>query len=114
MSKHTPGPWKSRASGARSASFSVIAEMDERLVASVPPRFHGPGDSDGQANARLIAAAPDLLEACALTINRVCQLCYLGVAFVSIGTHQVPDGGITPCQAVYLRSVVAKATGGQP
>ena len=72
------------------------------------------GDADGQANARLIAAAPDLLEACALTINRVCQLCYLGVAFVSIGTHQVPDGGITPCQAVYLRAVVAKATRGQP
>ena len=59
MSKHTPGPWH------------VVGESD--------PEIHGPdgewithqvcsgaGDenNDGQANARLIAAAPDLLAAC--------------------------------------------------
>jgi len=53
MSKHTPGPWyvdsdnKSR----------VLAETFQFLQASA----HGAPESEWHANARLIAAAPDLL-----------------------------------------------------
>ena len=68
-SKHTPGPWKP-------------AMMNSRLMNVLPHRVHGfivqiVGGADGQmvahahgrtekeceANARLIAAAPDMLEA---------------------------------------------------
>ncbi len=65
--KHTPGPW----------------ELDPRFpgdVQSVNPKYEiatawregrhrGPPSSEGVANALLIAAAPDLLEACRLLIG---------------------------------------------
>ena len=60
--QHTPGPWEYRAAGPRSANWTVVAG-DKMRVCLVPPRFHGPGRSDGCANAALIAAAPDLLAA---------------------------------------------------
>ena len=54
--KHTPGPW--RVSGHRLAVFTklnginvVVADCDQTL-----------GYSESEANARLIAAAPELLE----------------------------------------------------
>lgn len=63
MAKHTPGPW-------------TVANMDGRVFPRVYlPRGDGRGESyivinegranmeECQANARLIAAAPDLLEA---------------------------------------------------
>ena len=56
MSKHTPGPWESRgkgvfASGRRIGGFEVMGAAQK----------YGPSD---KANARLAAAAPDLLKAC--------------------------------------------------
>jgi hypothetical protein len=50
--KHTPGPWAKYGSVIRSLSGS------ERKVAEVRVL-----DDEGQANAKLIAAAPDLLAA---------------------------------------------------
>ena len=57
MSKHTPGPWVS------------IRYLDSRFYELGSNEFHarlafthGAGDTD-EANMRLIAAAPDLLEA---------------------------------------------------
>lgn len=57
MSKHTPGPWVS------------IRYLDSRFYELGSNEFHarlafthGEGDTD-EANMRLIAAAPDLLEA---------------------------------------------------
>ena len=54
MTKHTPGPWNIRAERYRyihvSAPLGGIAHLDTI-------------DGEGMANARLIAAAPDLLAA---------------------------------------------------
>ena len=62
-SKHTPGPW--RVSGHRLAVFTklnginvVVADCDRTL-----------GYSESEANARLIASAPDLLEALKLWLD---------------------------------------------
>ena len=55
MSKHTPGPWKA---GSRSVT---APETEDRLGLDV--RLYGGNSGDHRANARLIAAAPDLLAA---------------------------------------------------
>ena len=52
---HTPGPWKS-VKGARPTRPDIVADCG--LICSLE---YGP--DEGEANARLIAAAPDLLEA---------------------------------------------------
>jgi hypothetical protein len=53
----TPGPWKIRMSGS--------VGTDRMMVASVYP-METEAPEENAANARLIAAAPDLLEACRL------------------------------------------------
>lgn len=56
MSKHTPGPWK-----AVPTAFGPIdiVVSDGRDIVTV----YGGGTGNKEANARLIAAAPDMLEA---------------------------------------------------
>lgn len=51
MNKHTPGPWYSKG--------SVIGAKPRLVIAHVSSVCE---EVDEQANARLIAAAPDLLE----------------------------------------------------
>lgn len=60
MSKHTPGPWETRAGG-RDAVFTAAGSR----IALVMPRFEDEHRESAEdfANARLIAAAPDLLAA---------------------------------------------------
>jgi hypothetical protein len=55
MSKHTPGPWKQRG--------LVVMEDSPRQMFVADVFVNTPGD-EAEANARLIAAAPDLLAAC--------------------------------------------------
>jgi hypothetical protein len=61
MSKHTPGPW---ASNKYTTSVSVpLKAIDcERIGFSIV-FVNGHREKEAAANARLIAAAPDLLEA---------------------------------------------------
>ncbi len=64
-SKHTPGPWRVEKTG--KPSKRVFA--GDELIATIRHFFTGVDDvgplpSQTRANARLIAAAPDLLEAC--------------------------------------------------
>jgi len=54
MSKHTLGPWKIT----KGASNELIEQQDGPLIC-----FAASNNPDTRANARLIAAAPDLLEA---------------------------------------------------
>ena len=54
MNKHTPRPWR------------TIESTNKTMRTVVGPDFPGQGyiaDVNGEANARLIAAAPELLEA---------------------------------------------------
>ena len=71
MSKHTPGPWSiftdekhKHNAGIEADGFSIICigYPDETLAMDVSG-VHGRTEEETQANARLIAAAPDLLEA---------------------------------------------------
>ena len=59
MSKHTPGPW-------RRAKYKVFS-AGESLVANT--RSTGLASDADEANARLIAAAPDLLEVLSIAIE---------------------------------------------
>lgn len=66
--KHTPGPWFARIRGPVAAGI-FHEDANGPLIASVPENYITSDnqevlDAEGQANARLIAAAPDLLAAC--------------------------------------------------
>ncbi len=72
MSAHTPGPWKAVALDTGARIQSDETNFKGRPVAWVGPNdtIQLPGgkvmermDAEAKANARLIAAAPDLLEA---------------------------------------------------
>ena len=59
--KHTPGPWTVSPS-AKASTLTRVFDKTGKLVASA----NGPGLSEGgeaESNARLIAAAPDMLQA---------------------------------------------------
>lgn len=58
MSKHTPGPWVASHIGETGFSRSVPVYQ----VRSSDPQYTAIVDAAGEADARLIAAAPELLE----------------------------------------------------
>lgn len=60
--KHTPGPWC-----LSDESPMIIQDECKVIVGSAstyPNSGYFPGQKEAEANARLIAAAPELLEAC--------------------------------------------------
>lgn len=61
-SKHTPGPWSCR----RDAQYYYSVYADELRVATASDLIA----DKGKANARLIAAAPDLLEVAQRILDR--------------------------------------------
>ena len=75
MSKHTPGPWFVQ------DGYLTIYNLSEGTVgttcAIAKVLREQPGDDQAEANARLIAAAPELLEACeaAIRYDAVIQTC---------------------------------------
>lgn len=60
MSDHTPGPWEAVLDTSVNHG-SIKSPLHESLIAMVDCRYGKIGEPE--ANARLIAAAPDLLEA---------------------------------------------------
>lgn len=66
MAEHTPGPWRVNDHRMRTSPKVYGPWMRGRGGPRKIADIYGPGDSDVYANARLIAAAPDLLEACEL------------------------------------------------
>ncbi|MNT50659.1 hypothetical protein D3C86_1063590 [compost metagenome] len=60
--KHTPGPWKIDFGHPRGNPCGISAKNDGRLVTRFGV-FARPSTPEALANARLIAAAPDLLAA---------------------------------------------------
>jgi hypothetical protein len=60
-SKHTPGPWKAQPREGIEGQWEVVSACKIGwLIAAAAPDIDGDPD---EANARLIAAAPELLEA---------------------------------------------------
>ena len=76
MANHTPGPWRTAGLPVTpdSAHWPVGAYHDGQpvMVATVDP-IHDDGQPGGacEANARLIAAAPRLLDACEAAIHEL-------------------------------------------
>lgn len=62
QTNHTPGPWSLKMTGWRTNPFAIYSPRRPGAVACVPSRTSVPLDEQ-DANARLIAAAPDMLAA---------------------------------------------------
>jgi len=102
--RHTPGPWDAITSDGR--NYRIIGGEEAGYVAIVEAIFQ---PRQNAANARLIAAAPDLLEACKAA-SAVLTGFYNAVAD-SIGEWE-SDGSRPLYKAEkILRAAIAKAEG---
>lgn len=77
MSKHTPGPWTINYAP-NGLPYQIIAsDQDDTKPGKVGTKITRwasislPSSTEGMANARLIAASPDLLEACIEAIEAI-------------------------------------------
>jgi len=96
--KHTPGPWWV----GEEDSFDGIAVMYRDGMVPVANVQTGYTDRNSEANARLIAAAPDLLAAC------------VSLSSMEIFTESAADDDIciiTVATVRKIRAAIAKATG---
>jgi hypothetical protein len=59
--KHTPGPWKLRLG--TGVQYDYIIETKAGALVAAYPHYSGATKKATKANARLIAAAPEMLEA---------------------------------------------------
>lgn len=85
MSEHTPGEWIDRGTGCVGTRLQLVASV-------YPMEYENP--EEHAANMRLIAASPDLLEACIAAAE-----C---------------DALLDDFTLAALRQAIAKATGGEP
>lgn len=99
-SKHTPGPWK-----VSPTDDTVVIDATGAEVAAVDGDYNAPDTwPQTEANACLIAAAPDLMNA-------------LKRAFSYVEAAVAKDGGIEHCQIEYrvdhdaVVAAIAKAEG---
>ena len=74
MTAHTPGPWRAW-KGPNETVWEILARVTEygppmRPIARVSVRHYG-NEAEREANARLLAAAPDLLAAAAAFVEYV-------------------------------------------
>lgn len=71
MNKHTAAPWESTASTPEDGFECFFIHAGEGYSQRQIATVNGPQDEKGEANARLIAAAPELLEALKDVLDRV-------------------------------------------
>lgn len=70
MSKHTPGPWEYRVTADFLGIFPIASKTEICSLGLAPARDWPNGEAEETlANGRLIAAAPDLLEALEALLN---------------------------------------------
>ena len=72
---HTPGPWSLRMTGWQTNPAAIYSPRRPGAVACIPARTSVPLDEQS-ANARLIAAAPDLLAALESAIEALIETRY--------------------------------------
>jgi hypothetical protein len=90
--KHTPGPWQIEFGGMEGDDYAVIgSKFADRAICNLEPRDYVP------ANARLIAAAPELLEALQELLRSYRDL---------LPERYLQDKGV----ATKARAAIAKAT----
>jgi hypothetical protein len=90
MSKHTPGPWRAFR-GEQKRAQREVQHAQGWTIAKV---LRAGSDAEADANLRLIAAAPELLE-----IARI----------VAVGVHIKTDGAVTQ----RARDILACVDGGE-
>lgn len=87
--KHTPGPWKVERFEHEDTSKNLIQCEGTRCIASVDN-----SDDEDCANAALIAAGPDLLEACKALCSEMLKVCQEANSFtitkgMEMGSHAI-------------------------
>ena len=102
---HTPGPWTVNMTGClTSHGMPIITKYNGHLLAQLAIK--------NEANARLIAAAPDLLD-----IAQRLALATNDGDDQAQGTHYIDKQGVIRCKGSFLaliedaRAAIAKATG---
>lgn len=108
MSQHTPGPWAARYSP-KTRNTAIESVPDTGNIGLV----HGGLDPDCAADARLVAAAPELLEAVRAAANTIALLGGMNLDENSVGDTLVKDAVVGAAVEIYeqLRSAITKATG---
>lgn len=96
MSKHTPGPWGVPDQGRGVVSKGSTTGGWEGLIATADCGDYARSRDEGLANARLIAAAPELLEACQRLLAHLEEV---------ESMHKGSDD-----DEIFARMVIAKAT----
>jgi hypothetical protein len=99
MTTHTPGPWHV---GYYLDGWAVFPDSDPGHA--VTRMQNRPGD---EANARLIAAAPDMLEALEAILKAHALI-------VEEAAGEDDEGDIVDEDCTRARAAIAKARGGQP
>lgn len=113
---HTPGPWKLRQDG---SVIQAIETMDGVLIcrpycSNVLPPHGAPDEQQAKGNARLIAVAPELLEALVYLVEAIESSMY-GEGGLHTWQCAAPDHGKCSCDARPAMDValaaIAKAKG---
>ena len=97
MSKHTPGPWVVVGRLTKYVEARLVGRLIQEVAACGPTMADEGYGQQQEANASLIAAAPDLLEAL--------------IELADCGAEAW--GEDRPC-VKWARAAIAKATGDQP
>ena len=101
MGKHTPGPWKvTRLDGYYAGYYLQPAGTRARLRAIGEDASGAGSAAELEANARLIAAAPDLLSA-------------LGPFVLAKSSEELVTLVVRSSDIAAARAAIRKATGGQ-
>lgn len=108
MTQHTPGPWQAvKDQFGGTVGATRIDAANGHAVAYA--RERGPNGHDGEANARLIAAAPELLEA----LKELARLVHQNNALQHAGIEVSADAWGQMYQVTNeARAAIAKAEGG--
>jgi hypothetical protein len=101
MDKHTPGPWMTDADWM--TDEPVVRTPDGDVIAACCALLEG----EAPANARLIAAAPDLLEACRAMLQAADELM---TEFIS--KKRATNWGVVNSAMVGAGAAIRKATEG--
>ena len=96
MSKHNPGPWTIAGEAHDLAGSAIIHDVNGFPVASTRSWIK----EQHEANARLVAASPDLLAACKLQVANIEQWLETGTPATAEESQRIYDA---------LRAAIAEA-----
>ena len=120
MSGHTPGPWTIEADHEGGFLIKALCDEGNRVIVQRPPWSHRAAESE--ANARLIAAAPDFATACVGTDDDGTPLDWLSALLIDLRESGPRDDFEDPLAwlealahserlLAVLRAAIAKAEG---